>query len=103
MNLRLALIFTVVLACALALFTQHGVRPELTPLTDWITYGGEAARAEAAGGRQGSGCVVIGADLFRPGSPVGKGGTGNSPRWNRSFGPPSAGDVACATAQSDGV
>jgi hypothetical protein len=103
MSLRLALIFTVLLASAPVLFTQHGLRPGLRPLTGWITDGGEGAQAESASGRQSSGCVVIGADLFRPGSPVGNAGTGNLPRWNRPSGLPLAGNVACATAQSGGV
>jgi hypothetical protein len=103
MSLRLVLIFTVVLASAPLLFAQQGVRPDLRPLTGWITGGGEPAQAEPDSGRHGSSCVVIAADLFRPGSPVANAGTGNLPRWSRRSGLPLSGNVACATALTGGV
>lgn len=102
MNLRLVLIVTVVLASAPILFAQY-VGPDAKRLTGWAEDRGEATQAESARAPQRAGCLVIGPDLFRPGSPVGKAGNGNPARWNRPLDLPRGENLACAAAQPDGV
>jgi hypothetical protein len=88
MNLKLVLTLTVLLACAPVMFAQQGVQ--------WIAERGATTQTEPAG--QGFGCVVIGADLFRPGIRI-YAGSGNGAEWNLPLGD----KLACAAAPTEGV
>jgi hypothetical protein len=99
MNLKLVLTLTVVLASAPVLFVHQGFRPDLRPLTGWVADRGETEQAEAPAGGHGVDCVVIGPDLFRPGTRVGNAGSGNRAQWTLPLGD----NLSCATASTDGV
>jgi len=89
MNLKLVLTLTVLLACAPVMFAQQGVQ--------WMPERGTTTQTEPAG--QGFGCVVIGADLFRPGIRISYAGSGNGAEWNLPLGD----KLACASAPTEGV